>query len=228
MTSSRHFFLALLSTAVACSSDNTNANNYGQGDNYAGGDSNGAGDHNSAGDPGGTPGTVTLADTCPTFTPCGGTLPGTWHYTNACFEKSALFPSSLFTNIGCGTPAFGALSSSTIIGSVAFATTQVTRSGTVSLTLNITTTSGGYCTCGNLQSALAYAYSAAVCTGTATCVCTVTFDGSVNDSTAYTAAGNVITLNGSRTFDYCVSGNTLKYKETTATDPEPGIFTAAK
>jgi hypothetical protein len=59
--------------------------------------------------------------------------------------------------------------------------------------------------------------------------CTCDVGSTMLDSTTdmYTTSGNVLTA-GARTYDYCVMGSSIEYKETTAKTAVPAVFTLTK
>jgi hypothetical protein len=159
------------------------------------------------------PPTVNLAFpvACPTFTACGGTLPGLYYYTSACVDNAefASFVSAVEAQCGAGNVTISN-KSGTIKGSASFSTTQVTRAVTGSL--SFTASVMGQCAtipmaCTLASAALpSYGVTGSCALSGGFCVCNVTRSLTVNTVEAYTSANNQFTLTASaRDYDYCTT-----------------------
>jgi hypothetical protein len=172
----------------------------------------------SSGGPPGEGSAPTISSSCPAFAACGGELTGTWAYTDACPVAAENLVGSLM--IACPTaavqfePGAGA--------ALSFNSGQVARSGTpvgdsvLTLPPNCT-----LLTCADLAAAAGGGARCGITNGE--CICR--FASSVDWSQqSYTVSGSQLTQADGRTFDYCVAGNTLTYRET-GDAKEPGVFT---
>lgn len=151
---------------------------------------------------------------------------GNWGYTDVCIDSSQLFPD---LQAQCPGSTFSNLSG-TQQGGVDFDATTVHRN--VHLHLAGTMTLAGQCTlagCAAIQQTLSHGFTSISCTGTTSCDCAFVYDFVNTDNAAYTAVGTRITTdpgtNAERDYDYCVSGNTLNYREVTAQPAEQGLST---
>jgi hypothetical protein len=165
--------------------------------------------------------------TCEDFTACGGDVEGTWAYSAGCLDPAALgFDPSMLSTF-CPTATYE--TDFTVTGTVTFTDGAVLRDGGWSAIVSLdvpascTTAIGGCVGLGALI-ATATPESASSCSDTADgCACEVQMGQDGWSATSYTTDGEVITLSDGRTFDYCVSGTTLEYVET-SDNPEPGTF----
>ncbi len=190
----------------------------------AGNDTGAQGD---AGDGGPKTGALTFRG-CAALTPCGGAVPGTWDFTGGCLED----PLASFRAACPGLVERSARG--TLQGSVAF--TGGSASGAVSRTLQISVvadvTFPSSCvapaTC-TLVPLLIGGYlpgATATCSGTTSCLCTITYNRSENASTTYTTAGNSIAFANGETFDYCITGARMQYRQTATAPGQPADLTA--
>lgn len=173
---------------------------------------------------------ITFADTCPAFTPCGGTLTGTWFYTGICVTYAELIGQA-----GSACPSATASGGSgTASGVVYFSGSTVTRrlTGSASGTVKVPAACVGGQTCATVQSLLATLGLSGTCAtdGSGGCDCSVTSPLNIDQTAAvYTVSGNnLITGTPSHTYGFCVSGTTLQYKDTTASQAEFGVATLQK
>lgn len=189
---------------------------------------------------------ITFAANCNASNPCGGALPGLWHYQSFCVED-AIF-SRLLSACGGATQTQILNRSGTARGAVFFNATQMARSvsGAVDFslsTVNSTCVNGfmGIGGCTQLPTLLAQAGVTGTCAlslpdggaSTSTCTCNLTFPFNDQATEDYTTAGNTITTPRGRTFDYCVQGTSMTYEETTPASimgiaRDPGVSTLAK
>lgn len=187
----------------------------------------------TAGQPDAAPATpmlfaVTFAAGCPALSACGGALDGTWFYTGLCIEHAEYEYSDTF----CSAQFVSA--SGTAQGSVVFSGGQITRD------LNITTTvvqrmSGMCLSFYSCDESFAAAIieelpgATATCAMGSSCECTITSSTAIADTGSYAINGSDLSTGSPQhTYGYCVSGNTLEYRDTTASDAEPGIATLEK
>ncbi|MBI3184326.1 MAG: hypothetical protein HYZ28_19505 [Myxococcales bacterium] len=171
--------------------------------------------------------TITFAASCP-LTPCGGAVVGSWFYTAVCAPDT-------FPEVGqyCPSAAVSNLAG-TQRGSVVFTSTTVTRD--VLLTITATIDLPSSCApagCGVVENALRQSFTTAACTASGTgCRCNVGLTRAVADSSPYTTSVNTLTTNpdagNQRTYEYCVQGLDLKYRETTGQAVERGTATLTK
>lgn len=189
---------------------------------------------------------ITFAANCNAAQPCGGALPGLWHYQSFCVED-AIF-SRLLNACGGATQTQILDRSGTARGAVFFTSTQMGRSvsGAVDFslsTVNSTCVNGfmGIGGCTQLPTLLAQAGVTGTCAlslpdggaSATTCTCDLTFPFNDQATEDYTTAGNTITTPRGRTFDYCVQGQSMTYEETTPASVmgiarDPGVSTLAK
>ncbi len=192
----------------------------------AGGSAGAAGSAGSAG-AAGAGGNIHVEATC-AFTPCGGDPSGTWNYTDVCLVDSEVF-AALYN--ACASATVDS-ASGTVTGSLSMLGAKLVLNATT--TVNATVTLPQSCAfgqCAQIQGALAQGFPGATCSaGTATGSCTCNISKSTNAVAGgtYTVSGNTVTTSGGRTYDFCVSGSTLEYHETTATNPQLGVYTLSK
>lgn len=155
------------------------------------------------GDPGGT---TSSSNSCPGFDACGGTLDGTWTYSDVCIEPSAN-SADLLQDV-CPTASVmyepGGTATLTFTGS------SVSRSG-IPVGDSVITFPAD-CLEGLGCSFLAD--ESTECTEmSGNCICRAA--SSIDWGTqSYTVNGGQLSLGDGRSFDYCVQGNTLTYLET--------------
>ena len=174
--------------------------------------------------------TVTIGATCPALTPCGGTVTGTWRYSEACFSESELFaqlyalcPSATVSNVVVddffGTLTFASPTVSRDVSTIASGQASLPPACTFSLP------------CSFWQTQMTDAGFTGTCVSgspTGTCVCTGSLDLSINDTSTYSLSGTTMVITGggaTHTYAYCVSGGELSYHDVSASNPEPGIYT---
>jgi len=199
---------------------------------------NDAGAEDSGGDPvdSGTPedsGPAATVDitygTCPTFTKCGGDIVGSWKVTGGCVSSDVFAEAKAQCD--------GLQESDVVIkasGTVVATATKVQRTTTLTLSGKVAVPKScaqGVSNCAFIGAALqsgaipgAPKFDTATCTdGGALCNCTVATTVDEKKDDAYTAADGVVTTTDpTRTYDYCVDGNKMTYKETTP--PAQGAF----
>ena len=172
---------------------------------------------------------------CPAFTPCGGDPKGTWNVTGGCISEAAFdaakmqCPGLMESNVK-----FKARGNVTATATTIARHTEVKFSATLAIPKACKDGVPG-ATCAVVGQALVAfgGLATATCTDDAVsggCNCDVS--DSTTDQTmaeAYTTSGNTLSTAGppARTFDYCVAGNEIKYKETTA-KAVPAIFILKK
>lgn len=168
---------------------------------------------------------------CPTFAACGGDPKGLWNVTGGCVsEKIFDAAKQQCPNLAVSNVKFQAR------GNVNATATNIARQLEVKFTAAFAVPpeckNGNPVgtTCKDAETALKFAgLATAACKDNAAmgCDCDVTNDLGENTSDPYTVSGNTLTANA-RTFDFCVTGNEIKYTETTAKAPIPAVFTLTK
>ncbi|MEO8183831.1 MAG: hypothetical protein ABI895_33825 [Deltaproteobacteria bacterium] len=157
------------------------------------------------------------SSTCPAFAACGGELAGAWSYSEDCTDLSG---SLGILQVVCPTASVRVEPGGA--ATLTFAGGQVTRQGAPQGDGVITLP--GECEdidCIELAAAQAGSGQCSVVNGD--CICRSA--ASVTWSTQpYTVTGGQLTLQDGRSFDYCVQGDTLTYRETGMAQ-EPGTFT---
>ena len=189
---------------------------------------------------------ITFAANCNAVQPCGGALPGLWHYQGFCVED-AIF-SRLLGACGGATQTQILDRSGTARGAIFFTPTQMGRSVSGAVDFSLSTVSSqcvngfmGIGGCAQLPSLLSQAGVTGSCAlslpdggaSTSTCTCQLTFPFNDQATEDYTTSGNVITTPRGRTFEYCVQGQTMTYEETTLASVtniarDPGVSTLGK
>jgi hypothetical protein len=180
-----------------------------------------------AGDAGPKTGVLTFRG-CGALAACGGAVPGTWDFTGGCLEDPlAAFRAACPGLVERNTRG-------TVQGNLVFSGTNA--SGPVSRTLQINVvadvTFPSSCvapaTCGLVPLVIGSRLpgATATCTGTTSCVCTITYGRTENTSTTYTAAGNTLTFANGEAFDYCITGPRMQYRQTARAPGQPAEFTA--
>jgi hypothetical protein len=185
---------------------------------------------------------ITFPVTCPAFSACGGTLPGTFTYTSGCADDAEFAPLVVLADSICGAGMTTITNKSgTIQGGLTFSATQVARSvsGAVNFTANLGGTCGNSGVCTQISGALtAYGFTG-TCTFDATagkCVCPLTRSLTATGVETYSVTGNQLTTMGAKTrlYDYCVTagGSNLTYREVTANSGmnirDPGYYSLIK
>lgn len=202
-------------------------------------DGGGADDGGMTGDDGGmaggcVPGPVTIQETCPDFTACGGLLEGEWCYTGVCVEEAELL--EIIPDICTAT--LGSDVMGTIVGRAEFSSGMVTREVRTRITGTVNIVCG-LVNCSLVESVAntqLAPFGTASCADAATtgCDCSVTIETMVDETSPYTTTPTgeltVVTGPGQRTYEYCVveSDGTLRARETTpGGGAEPGIQSLA-
>lgn len=170
-------------------------------------------------------GTVHVASSCPTFTPCGGDPAGSWRYASVCVAPP-------LDALRAMCPGLDVSGTGTVRGAVTFAGGTVTRNvaGQIDLVLTIPA-SCAVVGCGVIGSALRSAgYPDATCTAASAggCRCTATQRAGTAGSAGYAVAGNTITTTNGGTYDFCVHDGVLTYRETSPNPSEPWIADLAR
>jgi hypothetical protein len=157
---------------------------------------------------GGAPpaGGTTLSSTCASFAACGGVLDGTWTYSNVCIDPSENSADLLLD--AC--PGSSVMYERGGAAALTFNGSSVSRSGEPVgdsvITFPVDCFAGLGCS-------FAAAPGADCTEMTGNCVCRT--PSSVDWGTqSYSVSGGTLTLGNGRSFDYCVQGNTLTYRET--------------
>lgn len=173
------------------------------------------------------------AANCPAFAACGGDPKGVWNVTGGCVTE-AVFDGAKAQCAGITETnvKFQARGNVTATAATIQRHTEVKFSATLAIPMACKQPVGSCAVVGQALVGLA-GLETAMCTddaGTGGCNCDVSdtiLDNGPAD--AYTVAGNSLSTAGppARTFDFCVNGNEIKYKETTAM-AAPAIFVLTK
>lgn len=170
---------------------------------------------------------VSIEASCPSTTPCGGGVEGTWNYTGGCAELD-------LTSLTTACPAASITNTSaTVTAQVSFAGGNVSRAYTVTgkATLDVPAScavpAGG---CAAVQSDIASGATNASCAddGSGGCQCDVTSTESDQGSTTYTVQGDTIVTGDGNEYAFCVQGNGMSYRHTNGSSAEQGSFTLSK
>ena len=171
-----------------------------------------------------SPASVQIAASCPSFTPCGGAVDGTWDYTGGCAELD-------FSGMQQGCPGLTiSNTSATVQARVVFGGGQVARTYTatgnakVAVPATCAQPAGG---CTVLQAEIQSGGMSAACQddGSGGCNCDVTSTSSDSASTTYTIDGDTVVTGDGNRYDYCVQGGTMQYTHSSGSSPEHGSFT---
>lgn len=168
---------------------------------------------------------------CPTFTACGGDVKGLWHLTGGCVSEGAFDAAKM----QCP----GLVESDVVFearGTIYADAKNVTRNTEVKFSAKLAVPEACKLnnpvgmTCADADAAIKFAgFDTATCVDAANnkdCVCTVSSTNKDATNDTYTTSGNTLT-SGAQTFDYCVAGNKIEYKETTA-KAIPAVFALTK
>jgi hypothetical protein len=162
---------------------------------------------------------------CPALASCGGALEGTWQVNGGCVAFTQV------NTLRSVCPAASVRGTGTARGRVTFAGTTMTRNldvdwrGAVGVPKSCADAAAG---CGNVESLVrgAVPEAAVSCPGDGAggCACTLTIGRTLADSSTVRVEGNQIVRDADgRRWEYCVSGPSLRYRETTGA-LEPGTF----
>jgi hypothetical protein len=167
---------------------------------------------------------------CTPLAACGGDVTGLWRLTGGCVDEGAFAAAKAqcagLTETNVKFQARG----------VVFAdATNITRKTEVKFTATLNVPAECVAAnplgtkCSDTEAAVKFTgIATATCTGPVggPCVCDVGDQTTTNTTNAYTTSGNTLT-SGAQTYDYCVAGSEIKYKETTA-KAIPAVFTLTK
>jgi hypothetical protein len=177
---------------------------------------------------------------CPALTACGGDPKGLFKVTAGCVDDTIFAGAKMqCPGLTVTNPKFQAR------GTVLADATTITRKTDVKFTATFGIPKvckdgiGAGTTCADVATAimLGAGLDMATCTDAAApapagdCTCDVGNTTLDNTTDMYTTAGNVLTTGSgttSRTYDYCVMGSEVKYKQTTAKTAIPALFTLTK
>lgn len=184
----------------------------------------GGGDEDAGQPPGtdaGTPSEVTIRFAgCEAFVACGGDPSGTWTYEDICIEDP--FPAVRDACAGATVedPSGTASGRVTLAAGAVVREAHVTLSGTIVIPASCAVVG-----CSNIQAALSSTYESASCTGGPTgCRCTVSDEIDILESDTYTVDGSTLHAGG-RSYEFCVDGGALRYRELDDPPLEPGVYT---
>ncbi|MGE3635747.1 MAG: hypothetical protein AB7P00_37930, partial [Sandaracinaceae bacterium] len=166
---------------------------------------------------------VGAAGSCPAFTPCGGDVVGAWDVSAGCFEVDvetaiASCPGATVTRRegrGRGRVLFEA-------GGLAHRVAQ----SEVEVDTLIPALCAAFVSCASIEATMRMAATEARCTTSAAgdCQCTATIRTSIDDTDAYTTAGDeIVSVSSGKRWEYCVTGDQLVYRDSSPAGPrEPG------
>ena len=164
---------------------------------------------------------------CTPLAACGGDVKGLWRITSGCVDDAS------FAAAKQQCPGLTESNVKFQARGVVFAdAAKVTRKTEVKFTATLAVPAAcktAIGTCADVGTAIKFTgLDTATCTDAAGggCSCDVGSQTTESTSDTYTTAGNTLT-SGARTFDYCVAGSEIKYKETTA-KAVPAVFTLTK
>lgn len=175
---------------------------------------------------------LTFMPNCGNVTSCPGNEVDAWAYSSGCIDDSAF---SRVTSAAAGAGCTAAISNKngSIAGSVVFDGTMVHRVvvGAVNFSLSATCGTNTAQVCGFVPSALMSYGITGTCSYVAPeCLCALTFPIGQNGSQDYTYVGGVLTVQrdaGVETYESCITGSSLQYRETTD-GGIPGVFSLTK
>ena len=211
----RSALFVLFASLAACSSAPT-SNNDDAGDKQGNDSSTTTGGPSAA--------NIELQDSCPSFTPCGGDVEGTWDYTGGCAELDLSQLKQACSGITVSD------TSATVTARVVFAAGQVNRTYTATgkAKLNVPAVcaqpAGG---CTALQSAIG---ADATCSddGGGGCNCNITSTASDDKTDSYTVQGDTVVTGDGNSYDFCVNGGSMTYRHSSGDSAEQGSFQLTK
>lgn len=173
---------------------------------------------------------VRTSSPCPALTACGGAVRGTWDVAGGCFDLPV--PAELMRCPGARI----SRTSGRARGRVEFGPVIAARQAEweveaeLSVPMACANIVGG---CAGLEGILRGGFPDSRCAGemmAGACRCTVRQTGSLRDGDAYSTSNNqIVSTNGGRRWDYCVTGDRLRYRDATPTGPrEPGVIELAR
>jgi hypothetical protein len=164
-------------------------------------------------------GTPSANSTCPAFAACGGELEGVWAYSDICADPSG--DSLELLQVACPTGSIGVEPGGA--STLSFASGQVSRQGAPQGDSVITFPRECVQDLGCAELAALVGDAGQCSDVNGDCICRT--PASVDWSTQpYVVSGSQLTLQDGRSFDYCVQGDRLIYRETGMAQ-EPGTFT---
>lgn len=179
-----------------------------------------------------TPPTIALTfmPDCGPVSLCSGNEVDAWAYASGCIDDAA------FSRVTSGADALGCSStitnkSGSIAGSAVFDGASVHRTvvGAVNFTFSAGTPCNNSFVCNGAAGQLAqYGITGTCAVVGVECVCQLSFDIGQSGSQGYTYVGGLLTTQApSETYDSCITGSTLRYRETTD-GGTPGVFSLTK
>ncbi len=170
---------------------------------------------------------IEIATACPALSRCGGDLAGTWHVADICVEEALLLRE---LTAACPELIYDGTTEAVAQGSMTFDGTVATREVATAVTVDVRFTHGcAACDCAAVETALedddVAVECQASCNASDECVCSIRSSVLVLDSTPYTVTGSNLTAADGTTFEFCVAGAELSFRETTVPPVEPGIYT---
>jgi hypothetical protein len=183
------------------------------------------GDAGALGDPPWVPIEVRTSGTCTDFTPCGGDVVGTWDVSGGCVELPIGDTVRTCPGASITRAAGQARGRVSFDGAIAHRVAQSIVDVQIVVPAICASFVGG---CSGLEAQLRMQAPDSACTMAASgaCTCEARQTTSIDDTDAYTTTATEIvgTVSGKR-WAYCVAGDALTYRDTSASGPrEPGVI----
>jgi hypothetical protein len=176
-----------------------------------------------------TPPTValTFAQSCGSVTTCPGSEVGSWVYTMGCIDDSAFARvTGAATQVGCSATVSN--KNGSIAGAVVF-DGQLVRRNVAGLVNFHLSASGGFCLqgCSFIPSQLTgFGVSGTCAPALTTCECDLSFDIGDMTTNPYTYINGVLSA-GPDTYNSCITGTTLRYRDV-SDGGVAGVFSLAR
>ena len=170
---------------------------------------------------------LTFMANCGAVSPCAGNEVASWVYSAGCVDDSAFSRlTALATQYGCGSSISN--KNGAIAGSVVFDGTSVHRVvvGRINFTFSATGACASSQVCPLVSGLLPAGITGSCAVAGAACDCQLSVDIGENGSQTYTYDGGVATLGSGETFDSCIAGSTMRFRETDG--GVPGVFSITK
>jgi len=162
---------------------------------------------------------------CPPLAPCGGNELGTWDVGGGCIDLVS--PEQLMSCPGSRVSRTSgrARGRVTFAGGIARRASQWEVEAELFIPALCASMVGG---CSTLQILVSAYYPGSTCmaVGAGNCQCAVRMGGAINDGDLYTTSANqIVSTSSGKRWNYCVSGNQLRYTDVSRSGPrEAGII----
>ncbi|MBL8682957.1 MAG: hypothetical protein JNK05_27570 [Myxococcales bacterium] len=185
-------------------------------------------DAGALGEPAWVPITVLTSGSCPTLTPCGGAIAGTWDVSGACIEVPiasavAMCPGAMITR-----------SDGRARGRVVFGAAPMVARRIAQFEAQVDVFVPGICAlavggCGAIERNLATINPMSTCAASPTgdCRCTSRSSSTIDDTDGYrTESNEIVSATLGKRWGYCVADGSLRYRDSSPSGPrEPGVVT---